>query len=81
MVLVQLTYFGSLGTDSCDLIAYLEAVPGVTPISPGANPATWMLEVSGGSAATSVAASHADFPTVYKVQCSKALAAASSGVP
>lgn len=44
LVLLQrgglLTYFGPLGFESCDLIAYLEAQPGVHTISPGYNPAT-----------------------------------------
>lgn len=30
-----------------ELITYLEALPGVQPIQPGFNPATWMLEVTG----------------------------------
>ena len=38
---VQMTYCGRLGEESSELITYLQAVPGVTPIQPGANPATW----------------------------------------
>lgn len=38
-----MTYCGPLGEGSSALIEYLEAVPGVHPIQPGANPATWML--------------------------------------
>lgn len=38
-----MTYCGLLGEGSATLIAYMEAVPGVHPIKPGANPATWML--------------------------------------
>ena len=37
----RLTYFGPLGFESRQLIAYLEGQPGVTPIRPGYNPATW----------------------------------------
>ena len=37
----RLTYFGPLGLESGDLIAYLESQPGVDPILPGYNPATW----------------------------------------
>ena len=37
----RLTYFGRLGFESGELIAYLEAQPGVAPIKPGYNPATW----------------------------------------
>lgn len=40
---MQMTYCGRMGEESCDLIAYLQAVPGVTPIKPGANPATWWV--------------------------------------
>ena len=37
----RLTYFGPLGFESSALIAYLQAQPGVEPILPGYNPATW----------------------------------------
>ncbi len=62
-----MTYCGRLGVESSELIAYLTAVPGVTPIAPGANPATWMLEVTGGAMATTVSSADADFPELYKV--------------
>lgn len=62
-----MTYCGMMGVESASLISYLQAVPGVTPIKAGANPATWMLEVTGGSAATAVTAADADFPELYKV--------------
>lgn len=38
-----MTYCGPLGEGSSSLISWLTAVPGVHPIHPGANPATWML--------------------------------------
>ncbi len=38
-------YAGPTGTESAELISYFEAVPGVPPIQPGMNPATWMLGV------------------------------------
>ncbi len=41
LMLRQMTYCGRLGQESSELIAYLQAVPGVPPIQPGANPATW----------------------------------------
>mmetsp|Transcript_4643 Transcript_4643/g.13342 ORF Transcript_4643/g.13342 Transcript_4643/m.13342 type:complete len:1521 (-) Transcript_4643:659-5221(-) len=70
MVLLQaggrMTYFGRLGEQSSELIRYLEAVPGVTPFKPGHNPATWMLEVSGGAASISSSAAAVDFPEYYK---------------
>ncbi|KAK9907686.1 hypothetical protein WJX75_008105 [Coccomyxa subellipsoidea] len=63
----KLIYSGPLGPESAALIGYLEAVPGVHPIRPGENPATWMLEVTGGASITgkSVAAS-VDFAEYYK---------------
>jgi hypothetical protein len=62
----RLTYFGSLGAESADLIAYLEGFPGVEPINPGVNPATWMLEVTGGSMSASVKPAALDFPAEYR---------------
>ena len=61
----RLTYFGPLGVESSNLIAYLEAYPGVQPIKDQTNPATWMLEVTGGSMSTTFAASSVDFPAAY----------------
>jgi ABC-type multidrug transport system ATPase subunit len=40
-------FFGELGKDSSKLIDYFQSVPDVKPISPGYNPATWMLECIG----------------------------------
>jgi hypothetical protein len=40
----RMIYFGSIGQESADLIAYFEAVPGTAPCKIGFNPATWMLE-------------------------------------
>eukprot|EP00878_Enallax_costatus_P039821 GHUV01045738.1.p1 GENE.GHUV01045738.1~~GHUV01045738.1.p1 ORF type:complete len:521 (+),score=145.25 GHUV01045738.1:208-1563(+) len=59
------TYFGPLGVESSQLIAYLQSVPGTAPIAPGQNPATWMLEVTGGSMAMVTAANSVDWPAVY----------------
>ncbi|CAI9091305.1 OLC1v1026290C1 [Oldenlandia corymbosa var. corymbosa] len=42
----QVIYAGPLGHQSQHLIDYFESVPGVTKITDGYNPATWMLEVS-----------------------------------
>lgn len=63
----EMIYFGPLGVESCNLIQYLEAIPGVPPIAPGHNPATWMLEVSGGATKTVANAADADFVALYKV--------------
>ena len=65
----QLIYSGPLGPESSALIAYLEAVPGVHPISAGENPATWMLEVTGGASITGKSkAASVDFAEYYKVR-------------
>ena len=56
-----------LGHESCNLIKYLEGFEGVAPIKRGHNPATWMLEVTGGATSTGVKASKTDFPAAYKV--------------
>lgn len=56
-----------LGHESCNLIKYLEGFEGVAPIKRGHNPATWMLEVTGGATSTGVKASKIDFPAAYKV--------------
>ncbi|CAM6029266.1 unnamed protein product [Sphagnum balticum] len=39
-------YMGPLGYQSHKLVQYFEAIPGVSKIKEGDNPATWMLEVS-----------------------------------
>jgi len=44
----RLIFFGELGEACANLINYLEDQPGVPNILDGYNPATWMLEVSGG---------------------------------
>ena len=60
-----MTYFGPLGFESAALVAYLEGQPGVETIRPGYNPATWMLEVTGGSMSTTFKSSGQDFPALY----------------
>jgi hypothetical protein len=39
----ETVFFGPLGVHSCNLIDYLQSIPGTPPISEGENPATWML--------------------------------------
>ncbi len=57
-----------MGEQSSALIEYLEAVPGVQPIKAGENPATWMLEVTGGASVTGKSkAAKVDFAEYYKV--------------
>ncbi|BDA47962.1 ABC transporter G family member 36 [Coccomyxa sp. Obi] len=64
----KLIYSGPLGPESSALIAYLEAVPGVHPIRAGENPATWMLEVTGGASITGKSkAASVDFAEYYKM--------------
>ncbi|PSC75525.1 pleiotropic drug resistance 5-like isoform A [Micractinium conductrix] len=46
----RMMYFGELGHEARDLIAYFSSA-GVRNIEPGENPASWMLDVAGGSAA------------------------------
>ncbi|GIL86027.1 hypothetical protein Vretifemale_14307 [Volvox reticuliferus] len=59
------TYFGPLGRHSTDLIAYFMAVPGTPTLPAGFNPATWMLEVTGGSMATVLNRVDVDWPAHY----------------
>uniref|UniRef100_A0A8R7UMB2 ABC transporter domain-containing protein n=1 Tax=Triticum urartu TaxID=4572 RepID=A0A8R7UMB2_TRIUA len=42
----RIIYSGSLGPNSCNMIKYFEAIPGVPRIKEGQNPAAWMLNVS-----------------------------------
>jgi hypothetical protein len=77
----RLTYFGALGLESSELVAYLEAVPGVEPLRAGYNPATWMLEVTGGSMSTKFAAAAHDFPALYEVRGARDRGAAMPGGP
>ena len=65
---MQLIYLGPLGADSCQLVDYLRAQPGVVPLKPGHNPATWMLEVTGGAVATSARAAPLDFAAAYQAR-------------
>ena len=65
---MQLIYLGTLGTESCQLVDYLRALPGVVPLKPGHNPATWMLEVTGGAVATSARAAPLDFAAAYQAR-------------
>ncbi|GKV34880.1 hypothetical protein SLEP1_g43218 [Rubroshorea leprosula] len=58
----QVIYAGPLGRHSHELVEYFEAIPGVTKIKEGYNPATWMLEVT----STAVEAQlDVDFAEVY----------------
>ncbi|EEY63621.1 ATP-binding Cassette (ABC) Superfamily [Phytophthora infestans T30-4] len=43
----QTVFFGDLGKRAQKMVDYFEAIPGVTPLREGYNPATWMLECIG----------------------------------
>ncbi|OQR95257.1 ATP-binding Cassette (ABC) Superfamily [Achlya hypogyna] len=43
----ETVFFGDLGHQASHLIEYFKAIPNTPPLLPGANPATWMLEVIG----------------------------------
>uniref|UniRef100_K3WPQ7 ABC transporter domain-containing protein n=1 Tax=Globisporangium ultimum (strain ATCC 200006 / CBS 805.95 / DAOM BR144) TaxID=431595 RepID=K3WPQ7_GLOUD len=61
----ETVFFGELGEDCCNLINYFEAIPGVTPITPGYNPATWILECIG-AGVSNTSAQDTDFVQVFK---------------
>eukprot|EP00898_Chlorokybus_atmophyticus_P000914 jgi/Chlat1/1823/Chrsp138S00766 len=42
----EVIYFGGLGHESCELVAFFQKIPTVPRIQEGQNPATWMLECS-----------------------------------
>jgi ABC-type multidrug transport system ATPase subunit len=54
-------YFGPIGDRSADLIAHLSGYTGVVPVPTGYNPATWMLEITGGAPQTMIPAAPVDF--------------------
>ncbi|KAG1677137.1 hypothetical protein FOA52_000943 [Chlamydomonas sp. UWO 241] len=58
-------YFGQLGFESSKLVGYLQAVPGCEPVKDGVNPATWMLEVTGGAVSVTVKKLDVDWPQLY----------------
>jgi ABC-type multidrug transport system ATPase subunit len=62
----RLIFFGALGEGCAGLIGYLESQPGVPTILDGYNPATWMLEVSGGEVMAEGGAVK-DFADLYEV--------------
>ncbi|GKD36230.1 pleiotropic drug resistance protein 1-like protein [Tanacetum coccineum] len=56
-------YVGPIGRNSCKLIEYFEAIKGVSKITDGYNPATWMLEVSTSAQEVSLGV---DFTSIYR---------------
>jgi len=59
----QVIYMGPLGYESCELIEYFEAIPGVPRIMEGYNPATWILEISSAAMETQLGV---DFGELYR---------------
>ncbi|KAK0570454.1 hypothetical protein LWI29_001359 [Acer saccharum] len=59
----ELIYAGPLGSRSCELIKYFEAVEGVPKIKSGYNPAAWMLEVTAPVEENSLGV---DFAEIYR---------------
>ncbi|KAH9321643.1 hypothetical protein KI387_016282, partial [Taxus chinensis] len=59
----QVIYAGPLGHHSHKLVEYFEAVEGVSQITEGYNPATWVLEVSSTSTEESLGI---DFADIYR---------------
>lgn len=53
-------YHGPLGKDSCQLIDYFMATPGVEAPPAELNPATWMLDVSSVGSEAKLGANFAD---------------------
>jgi len=56
-------FFGQLGENCKNLIDFFESAPGVAPIKPQMNPATWMLDVIG--AGTIVSNNSVDYHSYY----------------
>eukprot|EP01018_Ginkgo_biloba_P026508 Gb_37005 [translate_table: standard] len=59
----QMIYVGPLGHHSQTLVDYFEAIEGVPKITPGYNPATWMLEASSVGAEMRLSV---DFAEIYR---------------
>ncbi|KAI3803437.1 hypothetical protein L1987_31588 [Smallanthus sonchifolius] len=59
----QEIYVGPVGRQSCDLIKYFQDIEGVSKITNGYNPATWMLEVTTSSQELAMGV---DFTEIYK---------------
>ena len=56
----RVIFSGLTGKESCHLIAHFQGIDGVPHIGQGANPATWMLEVSGTSTERNLGVDFAD---------------------
>lgn len=59
----EIIFHGPLGPKSSSLVAYFESIPGVPPLTPGLNPATWMLQITTPSAEERIGV---DFAAVYR---------------
>lgn len=82
----EMVYFGALGQDCRTLINYFESAPGVAPIKPGTNPATWMLECIGAGVGKADGSEQTDFTRVFsaseeKLQLDDQLKKEGFGIP
>eukprot|EP00884_Botryococcus_braunii_P023385 jgi/Botrbrau1/9730/Bobra.0388s0022.1 len=59
----EIIFHGPLGPKSSDLVAYFEDIPGVPRLTPGLNPATWMLQITTPAAEERIGV---DFAAVYR---------------
>ncbi|XP_057807442.1 pleiotropic drug resistance protein 3-like isoform X3 [Salvia miltiorrhiza] len=59
----RMIYCGPLGHQSCEVIEYFEAIPGVEKIRDNYNPAAWMLEATSTSSEAELGV---DFAEIYK---------------
>uniref|UniRef100_K3X6U2 ABC transporter domain-containing protein n=1 Tax=Globisporangium ultimum (strain ATCC 200006 / CBS 805.95 / DAOM BR144) TaxID=431595 RepID=K3X6U2_GLOUD len=60
----ETVFFGDLGRKCSKLVKYFEAIPGVVPLRPDYNPATWMLECIGAGVGN-VSADATDFVQAF----------------
>ncbi|OWZ15246.1 ABC transporter [Phytophthora megakarya] len=67
----ETVFFGNIGDRCCNLIDYLENIPGVPTISADYNPATWMLEVIGAGVDHTVDVNPVDFAEAFTISSHK----------
>lgn len=73
-------FFGELGKESCNLIAFLRPVPGTQSIQDGQNPAAWMLDQIGAGTGGGGAVDFADWYNASTLRASAEEALAKSGM-
>ncbi|RLN95393.1 hypothetical protein BBJ28_00012190 [Nothophytophthora sp. Chile5] len=60
----ETVFFGDLGKNCQNLVEYFEGIPGITPLTDGYNPATWMLECIGAGVGNT-SANDLDFVQIF----------------